>query len=133
MTENKRPAVRDRRDSAVNEIGGDLDQQMNQRLRNFVADRVFFLEDLNKGDQIPNLARSELVRLCDAVRDMARPTQPVQARPIYDLLILAVQRSKRGEGISRQVAGSAGTGDQPKVQRRALVSDQSLKPSLCIP
>jgi len=102
--DDSRPRLRDRQDylrnsldSAISDIGGEIDRQSTRRLHNFIGDRVFFLEDLNKGDDLPEVARRELVRLFDTVRSMARPAEPVQARPIYDLSFLpfAVQKAAK--------------------------------------
>ena len=102
--DDSRPRLRDRQDylrnsldSALSDIGGELDQLATRRLHTFIADRVFFLEDLNKGDTVPDFTLRELVRLCDTVCAMARPTEPVEARPIYDLSFLpfAVQKAAK--------------------------------------
>lgn len=102
--DDSRPRLRDRQDylwnsldGALSDIGGELDQQATRRLHKLIADRVFFLEDLNKGDEVPDFTRRELVRLCGTVSAMARPTEPVEARPVYDLSFLpfAVQKAAK--------------------------------------
>jgi hypothetical protein len=102
--DDSRPKARDREnhlrnslDSTIREIGAEFDQRAVRRIGNSLANRVFFLEDLNKGDDIPEYTRSQLVRLGDAVRAMARPAEPVTARPVYDLAFLAfaVQNAAR--------------------------------------
>jgi hypothetical protein len=93
--DDSRPRLRDRKnslltslDSTINDISGEGDQQVRRHLINSLPQRVFFLEDLHKGADIPDLTRSELLRLIETIRVMARPAAPISGRPIYDLAFL---------------------------------------------